>query len=205
MTNQDSDLSRFARVKAGDTVVDVFPGKGDWTRSFSDAVGREGTVYAFVPGEVTHLGDLVGNMEKLAKEPGRENVKVASADLVAPPGSALDVVWLNLFYHDLHTPLGQARGATADAFNRAVFGRLKPGGFYVVVDHASAPGTGATQAASLHRIEPAVVRAEVEKAGFVLDEESNMLANGADPHSVRVFDPSIKGATDRFAYRFVKP
>ena len=58
---------------------------------------------------------------------------------------------------------------------------------------------------SLHRIEPASVREEVKAAGFVLEAESTMLANKDDPHSIKVFDPSIKGKTDRFAYRFVKP
>lgn len=75
----------------------------------------------------------------------------------------------------------------------------------VVVDHAAALGAGTSDAQSLHRIEPASVREEVEAAGFVLDAESTMLANKDDPHSIKVFDPSIKGETDRFAYRFVKP
>jgi predicted methyltransferase len=73
------------------------------------------------------------------------------------------------------------------------------------VDHAAAVGAGTSDAQSLHRIEPAYVREEVEAAGFALDAESTMLANKDDPHSVKVFDPSIKGETDRFAYRFVRP
>src|SRR5450631_4256180 len=107
--------------------------------------------------------------------------------------------------HDLHTKLIGAKGATAADFNRAVYERLKPGGFYVIVDHAAAAGAGTSDAQSVHRIEPASVRKEVEAAGFVLDAESTMLANKDDPHSIKVFDPSIKGKTDRFAYRFVKP
>src|SRR5882672_9155137 len=111
-----SELIRFTRVDAGSTVIDVFPGKGDWTRLFSDIVGPEGRVYSFVPAEVAHLkGDPVGSMRTLAKEPGRENVEVVSADLVALPGNSLNVVWLHLFYHDLHTALVQARGGTAAA------------------------------------------------------------------------------------------
>jgi len=133
-------------------------------------------------------------------------VRAISADLVALPESSppADVVWLHLFYHDLHAALLQTRGATPADFNRAVYERLKPGGFYVIVDHVAATGTGASNAGSLHRIEPAVVREEVEAAGFVLDAESSVLANKDDPHSLKVFDPSIKGETDRFAYRFVK-
>ena len=203
-----SELIRFARVDAGSTVIDVYPGDGDWTRLFSDVVGPEGRVYSFVPAEVAHFkNDPVGRMRTLAKEPGRENVEAVSADLVAMPEATqpADVLWLHLFYHDLHTALIQARGATAADFNRAVYERLKPGGSYVIVDHAAAVGAGTSDAQSLHRIEPASVREEVEAAGFVLDAESTMLANKDDPHSIKVFDPSIKGETDRFAYRFVKP
>ena len=202
-----SELSQFSRVDAGATVIDVYPGKGDWTRRFSDIVGPVGRVYSFVPAEVADLkGDPVGSMRALAKEPGRENVEVISEDLVALPGSSqsVDIVWLHLFYHDLHTTLLQSRGATPAGFNQAVYERLKPGGFYVIVDHVAAAGVGASHAQSLHRIEPAVVRTEVEKAGFVLDAESTVVANKGDPHSIRVFDPAIKGGTDRFAYRFVR-
>lgn len=203
-----SELIRFARVEAGATVIDIYPGEGDWTRLFSDAVGPEGRVYSFVPAEVAHFkNDPVGHMRALAKEPGRENVEAVSADLVAMPEAtqAADIVWLHLFYHDLHTALMQAGGATAARFNRAVHERLKPGGYYVIVDHTAAAGTGTGDAQPLHRIDPASVRAEVEAAGFVLDGESSLLANRDDPHSAKAFDPSVKGKTDRFAYRFVKP
>jgi predicted methyltransferase len=205
--SKQSELIRFARVDAGATVIDVYPGDGDWTRLFSDIVGPQGRVYSFVPAEVAHFkNDPVGRMRTLAKEPGRQNVQAVSADLVAMPQATqpADVVWLHLFYHDLHTSLIGARGATAELFNRAVFERLKPGGYYVIVDHAAAAGAGTSDAQSLHRIDPASVRKEVEAAGFVLDAQSAMLADKDDPHSIKVFDPSIKGQTDRFAYRFVK-
>src|ERR1700733_9697564 len=203
-----SELIRFARVDAGSTVIDVYPGEGDWTRRFSDVVGPEGRVYSFVPAEVAHFkNDPVGLMRTLAKEPGRGNVEAVSADLVAMPDvtQPAEVLWLHLFYHDLHTALMQARGATAAQFNRAVYDRLRPGGSYVVIDHAAATGAGTSDAQSLHRIEAASARAEVEAAGFVLGADSIMPANKDVRHSIKVFAPSIKGETDRFAYRFVKP
>src|SRR3546814_3107241 len=82
-------------------------------------------------------------MRTLAKEPGRETVEAVSADLLALPEvtQPADVLWLHLFYHDLHTALIRARGATAADFNRAVYELLKPGGSYVIVDHAAAAGT----------------------------------------------------------------
>src|SRR5471030_1508345 len=167
-----SELIRFARVDARSTVIDVYPGDGDWTRLFSDIVGPEGRVYSFVPAEVAHFkNDPVGRMRMLAKEPGRENIEAVSADLVAMPEvtQPADVLWLHLFYHDLHTKLIGVKGATAADFNRAVYERLKPGGLYVIVDHAAAAGAGTSDAQSVHRIEPASVRKEVEAAGFVLD------------------------------------
>lgn len=207
-TSKLSELIRFARVDPGATVIDVYPGDGDWTRLFSDAVGPNGRVYSFVPAEVAHLkNDPVGNMRTLAKEPGGANVEAVSADLVAMPEvtQPADVLWLHLFYHDLHTALMQSTDAAAADFNRAVYDRVKPGGYYVIVDHAAAGTAGTSVAQSLHRIDPASVRKEVEAAGFLLDAESNMLANKDDPRSVKVFDPAIKGETDRFVYRFVKP
>jgi predicted methyltransferase len=203
-----SELIRFARIEAGSTVIDVYPGAGDWTRIFSNVVGPDGRVYSFVPAEVAHFkNDPVGLMRTLAKEPGRQNVDAVSADLVALTDvtPAADVLWLHLFYHDLHTALIQDKGATAGAFNRAVFQRLKPGGRYIIIDHAAAAGSGTSDTQSLHRIDPASVREEVEAAGFVLDAVSTLLAHKDDPHSIKVFDPSIKGETDRFAYRFLKP
>ncbi len=205
---KQSELVRFATVTAGSIAIDVYPGAGDWTRIFSDVVGPEGRVYSFVPSEVAHFkNDPVGLMRALAQQSGRENVEAVSADVVAlaeatPP---VDVVWMHLFYHDLHTPLIQAKGATAKAFNQAVYASLKSGGRYIVVDHAAAAGSGVRDTASLHRIDPALVVTEALEAGFVLDAQSDLLANEADAHAIRVFDPAVKGETDRFAYRFIKP
>jgi len=206
--SKQSELIRFAQVDVGSTVIDVYPGDGEWTRLFSDIVGPEGRVYSFVPAEVAHFeNDPVGRMRALAKEPGRENVEAVSADLVAMPKATqpADVVWLHLFYHDLHTALIQKKGAAASDFNRAVYEQLKPGGSYIIIDHAAASGSGTSDAQALHRIDPASVRDEVEASGVVLEAQSAVLANKDDPHSIKVFDPSIKGETDRFAYRFVKP
>ncbi len=203
-----SELIQFAHVDTGSTVIDVYPGDGDWTRLFSDVVGPEGRVYSFVPTEIAAvMEDQLGRMQMLAKEPGRENVEAVSADLVLMQEvtQPAEVLWLHLFYHDLHTKLMQAKGATAADFNRAVYERLKSGGRYVIVDHAAAAGAGTSDTHSLHRIDPVSVREEVEAAGFVLDAESTVLMNKDDPHTSKVFDPSIKGETDRFAYRFVKP
>jgi predicted methyltransferase len=115
----------------------------------------------------------------------------------------LDVFWISQNYHDLHNKyFGPVDIA---AFNKAVFDALKPGGSYIVLDHTAAPGAQADVTETLHRIDPATVRREVEAAGFVFDSESVILANPADPRTIKVFDKSIQGHTDQFILKFRKP
>src|SRR3546814_18339441 len=140
MYNQarQAGLIRFARVDAGSTGIDVYPGDGDWTRIFSDAAGPEGRIYSFVPAVVAHFNnDPVGRMRTLAKEPGRENVEAVSADLLAMPEvtEPADLLWLHLFYHDLHTALIRARGTTVADLTRAVTQHTTPGGYNLTLPH----------------------------------------------------------------------
>ena len=124
----------------------------------------------------------------------------------APPPEffdQVDVAFTFENYHDFHDSF--MKGADVGAFNTAVFKLLKPGGYYVIVDHAAPAGSGLKNTEDLHRIDPAALRAEVEKAGFVFDGQSDVLANPADPKTALVFDSSIRGKTDRFAFRFKKP
>ncbi len=90
-------------------------------------------------------------------------------------------------------------------FNKHVFDTLKPGGVYLIVDHAANPGTTDEQIATLHRIDKAVVIKEVEGAGFELVGESDALHKDGDDHAKPVFDDSIRGKTDQFVLKFRKP
>jgi predicted methyltransferase len=203
-----ADLVAFARVKPGETVVDVWPGGGYWSRIFSKVVGPTGKVYAYVPAEIAGFkSDPLGQAKAISKEPGYGNVEAISDPLAAPPPPEMqgkaDVVWTFENYHDTHDSF--MKGADVAAFNKAVFLALKPGGYYVIGDQAAAPGSGLKNTEDLHRIDPAAVKAEVEKAGFVFDGEDKVLANPADEHTLAVFDPKIRGNTDRFVFRFRKP
>jgi predicted methyltransferase len=203
-----AEMVAFAGIKPGDRVMDIWPGGGYWTRIFARVTGPKGKVYAYVPAEIAGFkSDPVAVIKAVAAEPGLGNV-VEVSDPIAeqPPASfqnVLDVAWTFENYHDLHDSF--MKGADVDAFNRAVFKLLKPGGAYVIVDHAAPAGSGLKNTEDLHRIDPAALRAEVEKAGFVFDGESKVLANPDDPHTALVFTPAIRGKTDRFAYRFKKP
>jgi predicted methyltransferase len=94
-----------------------------------------------------------------------------------------------------------------NAMNESAFAALKPGGYYIVIDHSAVAGAPVETNAetALHRIDQAVVRAEVEAAGFVFDAELDVLRNPDDPRTVSVFDDSIRGRTDQFVLRFRKP
>lgn len=203
-----ADMLAFAMVRPGNTVMDVWPGRGYWTRLFSTVVGPKGKVYAYVPTEIAGFkSDPVALAKAVAAEPGRGNVEEVTDPLAAPPPpeylNTLDVAWTFENYHDLHDSF--MKGADVGAFNDAVYKLLKPGGYYVIVDHAAPAGSGLAHTEDWHRIDPAALKAEVEKAGFVFDGESKVLANPADVRTVNVFDPTIRGKTDRFAFRFRKP
>jgi predicted methyltransferase len=131
-------------------------------------------------------------------------------DALSFPANGFDLVLLHLSYHDSYweddgTPFGYTRidPATVTA---ALFAATRPGGTVAVVDHIANPGRETrAEVDATHRIDPAVVRADFERAGFIFDGETDLLRNREDDHSRRVFDPSIRGRTDRFVYRFLKP
>ena len=197
-----AEMLRFAGVKSGMTVVDILPGAGYFTRLFSDVVGPKGKVIAYVPDEML-VKSQAGLERANAAAAGRSNVIVMHSPLMAPnpPGVLADVVWTSQNYHDLHN----MPGIDVVAYNRLVFQGLKPGGVYIVLDHVAPAGSGLSDTGTTHRIDPAAVKAEVIAAGFKFDGESKVLANPADKHDLKVFDPSLRGKTDQFVYRFKKP
>jgi len=112
-------------------------------------------------------------------------------------------VWTSMNYHDLHDKfLGPADVA---ALNKSIFDALKPGGVYLVLDHAAEAGSGLRDTETLHRIDPAVVEKAVTAAGFVLEAQSDELKNPDDDYTMKVFNPAIRGRTDKFIFKFRKP
>lgn len=194
------EVVAFIGAKKGDTVADIIGGR--LTAALASAVGPTGKVYAVETAEVAKIRpDVVETMRNLAAQV--PNI-VVSADPVASPLPAhLDAVVIRQNYHDLYDKfMGPADVA---AFNKAVFTALKPGGVYVVLDHAAAAGSGITATETLHRIDPARVKSDILAAGFKLESQSSILANPADDHTKNVFDPAIRSHTDQFLLKFRKP
>ncbi|WP_395943591.1 class I SAM-dependent methyltransferase [Brevundimonas sp.] len=194
-----AEMLAFAQVAPGDKVADIRPGAGYFSRLFSDVVGPNGRVYAFVPNRT---------MER--ENPRADALVAAYPNIVRVNGlldsmtyaEPLDMIFMSQEYHDFHIP-----GFNTDVakMNAAVFAALKPGGRYILIDHQAAPGTGISAVQTLHRIEGDYLKREVEAAGFVFEGESTAVANPADDHSLNVFDEAIRGKTDQFVYRFRKP
>ena len=192
----------FAQVAPGQKITDMIIGGGYFTRVFSAAVGPEGRVTAWQPAEF--IGFQASYGEALTAADALSNVDAVSVSLADPElPVGQDLVFTAQNYHDLH--LGMAAADTASKVNAAVFDALRPGGVYVIVDHLAAAGSDLAAADTLHRIDIEAVKREVTAAGFVLEAESDLLADPADPLTASVFDPSIRGKTSQFMLRFRKP
>ena len=196
-----AEMLIFAGIKPGMKVMDMIPGGGYFTRLFAKAVGPTGYVFAFQPAEWD--GFLKGREPPInAVALAYPNVTVIKApvnELKAP--EPLDLVWTAQNYHDLKN----GKPADTALVNKAVFSALKPGGIYIVLDHAAEKGSGVRDTNTLHRIDEDVVKQEVTAAGFEFVSESDALRNSADARTVAVFDPSIRSHTDQFILKFRKP
>ena len=198
------EVLAFAGVRPGAKVADLIPGGGYFTRILSKAVGPRGRVYAYVPDELTKLANREPTVNAVARDPAYPNVTVILNKLpnFATP-EKLDLVFTAQNYHDMHDKF--MGPADLSVVNRQIFKALKPGGVYLVIDHVAPAGSGLRHTEDLHRIDPAVVKSEVTAAGFIFEGESKVLRDPADPRTANVYDPSIRGKTDQFVYKFRKP
>lgn len=197
------ELLAFAGIKPGDRVADFIMGGGYFTRILARTVGDKGHVYAYQPAEFIAFRAAYADEQKTAVA-GYSNVTPLSDSLATVKfAEPLDAIITVQNWHDLH--LKQSPPGFAAAMAKRLYDNLKPGGVLLVVDHVAAADPGFAVPDKLHRIDPAAARAEIESAGFKFEASLPILANPADPHTALVFDPSIRGKTDQFVFRFRKP
>jgi predicted methyltransferase len=197
----------FLGIEPGDTVLEMFAGGGYYTEMLALVVRENGTVVAHMNTpllqfaaeefETRHADNRLPNVEILTAE---NNELVLDAD-------HFDAITIVLNYHDLYWESEEYGWTKIDVpkFLAEIHKGLKPGGTLGIVDHYAAAGSPSETGNTLHRIDPAIVVAELEAAGFVLVGESDILRNMDDDHSLGVFDPAIRFKTDRFVLRFKKP
>jgi predicted methyltransferase len=207
------EVLKFLGLEQGDRALELFTGTtapftrvGYYAEIIGRAVGPKGRVVAWEPANLLDAGKK--NFAGLvARVPNVHLISSTAVDLTLDPAS-FDFVLMHLVYHDTYWENEQFQFPRMDphAFLAKIFTATKPGGIVGIVDHVAAPG-GDTRAVvrKLHRIDPAVLRADFERAGFKLEAESDLLRNPADDHSRLSLDPAICGKTDRIIYRFRKP
>ncbi len=201
-----AELMDFAGIKPGMTVVDLLPGGGYYTHLFAKAVGPQGKVIAYFgvqyDARLTTAGKDPNNQFTDLKQL-YPNLSVQHAPLAQfSTPQPVDLIWTSDNYHDTHNA---SYATDVAAMNKGIFAALKPGGYFIVVDHRAVKGAGAGATEALHRQDEDIAKREIEAAGFKLVAESNILTNAADDDSKRVFEAGEHDHTDQMVLKFQKP
>ncbi len=201
------EVLNFFGLRTGMRVIDMFGANLYWAEIMAPVVGPRGRVTIWQPTQFLN-DDRKKNFAAFAKR--QKNVSLISSPFEAPnlPVNAFDFMIMNLDYHDVYFESAERKivRMEPDAWLKTLYAAMKPGAVVGIIDHVALPN-GDTRAtvAKLHRIDPEVVKADFQRAGFELVGVRNFLRNPADDHSLIVFDPKVRGKTDRFVYRFRKP
>jgi predicted methyltransferase len=197
------ELLHFFGVKPGMVVLDLFAGGGYYSALLGNVVGDQGRVY--MHNNAAYLQFAAKALAERAATGLPANVTRLDAEIGALgiPKASVDLVLMVMSYHDLYYAADDWSVDPTTLFNE-VNALLKPGGILAIVDHAAAPGSPATTAQTLHRIDESLARSDITARGFNFTGSLDVLRNSADDHTLSVFDPAIRGKTDRFVMRFVK-
>ena len=193
-------------IKPGATVVDMMAGEGYYSELLARLVGPKGRVVAVVP--QTYFDDPKTQPvwdAIIARNPNVTLQKSGPADAQLPP--KLDAAFFHLTYHDMYWESAKYKYPRMDpaAFNARLFEAMRPGGLVIIIDHVGRGGDTRAIVDKVHRIDPAVVKADMAKAGFKFIGESPLLHMTGDDPDKLVFDPAVRGKTDRFFYKFKRP
>lgn len=200
------EVLKFLGLQEGMWVSDPFGGNLYWAEITGPAVGPKGRVSIWQPKQFYGQKSYDNYTALHAKQP---NVWLRVSPFEAPdlPANTYDFMLINLDYHDVYweSDKNGIIRMDPDQWLKTVYDAMRPGAVVGVIDHVANPGDTRATVEKYHRIDPAVVKADFKRAGFVLEAESKMLRNPADDHSLNVFDPKIRGKTDRFVLKFRKP
>ena len=205
-SRKPAEVLKFLGLKPGMRVSDPFGGNLYWAEITTPIVGLKGRVSIWEPKQ---FYDQKGYDKFTAFKASHPNAWMRVSPFEAPdlPASTYDFMLINLDYHDVYwenAKYGVVR-MDPDAWLKTIYAAMKPGAIVGVIDHVANPGDPRVTVEKMHRIDPAVVKADFKRAGFKLEAESNILRNPADDHSLLVFNPAIRGKTDRVVLKFRKP
>jgi predicted methyltransferase len=201
--DRPAEVLAFAGLAPGMSVADIFGGSGYYAELLAHVLGPLGRV--LLVNNAPYLA-FAGKDYKTRFADGRlpqvQRSVVETCDLKLAAES-LDVAMIVMSYHDLYhyDPEGWPR-IDAGRFLEQIRRAVKPGGAFLIVDHAARAGTGSSAAQDLHRIDEQFAIADIEKHGFVLEKRWDGLRNADDDRTVVVFDPKVRGRTDRFVHLY---
>ena len=198
---------KFLGITPGMTVLDMFSGGGYYSEIMANVVGDSGNVVAHSnTAYLNFVGEEFVNRYKAGRLPNVD-ILMAENNKLRLDENHFDAIFMGLAYHDIYwvNPDNGWHEIDGDKFRAELLKSLKPGGILGITDHYAGPDTSRTDATGLHRIDKAIVIADLEAAGFKLVDESDVLRNPDDDHSKSVFAEGIRGNTDRFVLKFRKP
>ncbi|WP_041522069.1 methyltransferase domain-containing protein [Gilvimarinus agarilyticus] len=206
-TSKPQDIIPLLELEPGETVVDLLGGSGYYTELLASTVGPEGNAILHNNAAFAAFANdgLTLRLERLGTPSAFDVIVSETDELGFAPGS-VDGFLLVMAYHDLYHEVPEYNWGPHDRKGvlAQLYQALKPDGRLVVIDHSGAQGTGISQTKSLHRMEKSTAINDITAAGFVLLKQPDTLQNPADDLTLNVFDPSIRGKTDRFVLVFGK-
>ncbi|MDB5700793.1 MAG: methyltransferase [Sphingomonadales bacterium] len=199
-----AEILDFLKLKPGMKAIDVLTGTGYYAEIMAQAVGPKGSVVAYEPQVMFDAKAKTGLDALAAREP---NFRLTSDLTSAFAPNSYDFAMIHLNYHDFYWQSEKYHFPRVDPniVLTGLFRAIKPGGIVGIVDHVGPAGDTRAIVEKLHRIDPETVKADFKRAGFVLEAQSDLLKTSSDDHTKIVFDPAVRGKTDRFVLRFRKP
>ena len=202
-----AEVLNFFGLRKGMRVIDMFGANLYWAEIMAPVVGPRGRVTIWQPSQFLN-DERKKNVAAFSSR--QKNVSLISSPFEAPnlPAGAFDFMIMNLDYHDVYLENAERKivRMEPDPWLKTIYAAMKPGAIVGIIDHVALPnGDTRGTVAKLHRIDPEIIKADFQRAGFELVGVRNFLRNPDDDYTLVVFDPKVRGKTDRVVYRFRKP
>lgn len=214
---------QFFALSPQQTVVEITPGGGWYSEILAPYLSRDGQYIGAQPTPARRDGEAARDSSALADKFKADPLHYGKARIIefdpkapvfGPPASA-DVV---LTFRNVHNWIA---AGNADAYFKAFYAVLKPGGTLGVVDHRAKAGASLETMQKSGYLTTQMVLDLARAAGFQLVGSSEINANPKDttdhPNGVWTLPPTNQhdaaddamyraiGESDRMTLRFVKP
>ena len=201
-----AQMLAFMGVEEGMEILDLYSGGGYYTELLSTLVGPDGRITAH--NNTPYLSFVGEELDRRYTDGRLQNVDriISENNELELDANRYDAIMLMLTYHDIYyvDPDNGWPELDGPRLLAELHQSLKAGGALFIADHAAAAGSPTTTGGTTHRIDPAIVVSEMEAAGFKLTDQADFLRNPDDDYAKSVFDPEIRGKSDRFVMRFEK-